>query len=179
MIEMNTRKPIRQTRRIAERPRLNAALTLPLALLAALAVAVSTAPRAQGNSHLQAHSAGALNVTDTGHLHYVRESHGQLIDEGAATGTVPGNVRVSFDLGATVAANFTIYTHNGAIIGHGTGTLHKSKSRSDVYISFAGTLTVSHGTGHYTHAHGTGGFYGTLDRHNYAVTIQTTGTLAY
>jgi hypothetical protein len=148
-------------------------------MIVALAAAIGITPSAQGDSHAGARIASALNVTDTAHLRYVREADGLLIDEGAATGTVPGNVRVGFDLGTTVAANFTISTHDGSIIGHGTGTLHKSTSRSDVYISFAGTLTVSHGTGRYTHAHGTGGFYGTLDRHNYAVTIQTTGTLTY
>jgi hypothetical protein len=150
-----------------------------LVLIVAFAAAVSIVASARGDSHAKARSASALNVTDTAHLHYVREADGLLIDEGAATGTVPGNVRVGFDLGTTVAANFTISTHDGSIIGHGTGILHKSTSRSDVYISFAGTLTVSHGTGRYTHAHGTGDIYGTLDRHNYAVTIQTTGTLTY
>ena len=48
-----------------------------------------------------------------------------------------------------------------------------------MYLSFGGTLTVTHGTGRYAHAHGQGGFYGTIDRKNYAVTIQTTGTLYY
>jgi hypothetical protein len=172
-------QPTKQATRVAWRPRPNRGPTVLLVLIVALATAAGITPSAQGDSHTKARIASALNVTDTAHLHYVREADGLLIDEGTATGTVPGNVRVGFDLGTTVAANFTISTHQGSIIGHGTGTLHKSTNRSDVYISFAGTLTVSHGTGHYTHAHGTGGFYGTLDRHNYAVTIQTTGTLTY
>lgn len=174
---MNSSSSIRQARRTLTRPRPTPRSCVPaIALLAALMTS-TISNNAQGDPRAQA--ARALNVNDTAHLHYVKESDAQLIDEGAATGTVPGTVRVSFDVGATVAATFTIYTHGGSIVGHGSGALHTSKSRSDVYVSFGGTLTVTHGTGRYAHAHGTGGFYGTVDRKNYAATIQTTGTLSY
>ena len=129
------------------------------------------------------HTARELRVTDTAHLHYVKESGSQIIDEGEATGTLPADVRVSFNVGVTVEATFTISDahdpHAWSITGHGTGELHKNKSKSDVYVSFGGTMAVAHGTGRYAHAHGTGGFYGVIDRSNFAVTIQTTGTLAY
>jgi hypothetical protein len=128
---------------------------------------------------MTAHTARQLNVTDTAHLHYVKESGSQIIDEGTAMGTLLGTVRVSFNVGVTVEAAFTIYAHGGSIIGHGSGELHTNKSKSDVYVSFGGTMAVAHGTGRYAHAHGTGGFYGVIDRSNYAVTIQTTGTLSY
>lgn len=131
---------------------------------------------------MTAHTARQLRVTDTAHLHYVKESGSQIIDEGEATGTLPGDVRVSFNVGVTVEATFTIseaHTHAWSITGHGTGELHENKSKSDVYVSFGGTMAVVHGTGRYAHAHGTGGFYGVIDRRNYAVTIQTTGTLSY
>ncbi|MCW3018869.1 MAG: hypothetical protein JWN10_1177 [Solirubrobacterales bacterium] len=174
---MNSGPSIRQARRTLTRPRPTPRSCVPaIALLAALMTS-TISNNAQGDP--RARAARALNVNDTAHLHYVKESDAQLIDEGAATGTVPGTVRVSFDVGATVAATFTIYTHGGSIVGHGSGALHTSKSRSDVYVSFGGTLTVTHGTGRYAHAHGTGGFYGTVDRKNYAATIQTTGTLSY
>jgi hypothetical protein len=128
-----------------------------------------------------AHAARALNITDTAHLHHAKESGVMLVDEGEATGQLPGKVRVEFNVGATVYANFTFYTRNGDLMGHGSGTLHESSSsgHSTVWVSFAGTMTVSHGTGRYTHAHGHGGFYGIFDRHNYEATIQTTGTLDY
>jgi hypothetical protein len=151
---------------------------LAVALLTALMAVTIVTSNAQSAS-TPAHLATALKVDDTAHLHYVKESDAQLIDEGPAAGTVHGTVRVGFNIGATVAASFAIDTHEGAIIGHGTGTLHRSNSPSDVYLSFGGTLTVTHGTGRYAHAHGQGGFYGTIDRKNYAVTIQTTGTLYY
>jgi hypothetical protein len=152
---------------------------LPAALLATLVAAAIVSATAQGEDRPRAHAGSTLNVTDTAHLHFLRESGSQLIDEGAATGTLPGTVRVSFDVGATMTAAFTIYTHGGSLVGHGSGVLHKSKSQSDVYVSFGGSMTVSHGTGRYAHAHGQGGFYGVIDRNNYAVTIQTTGSLSY
>jgi hypothetical protein len=145
-----------------------------MVFLAAL-VTAPIAGSAQGAS--RARAARSLNVIDTAHLHNVKSS--QLVDEGTATGTLPGTVRVSFSLGATVEASFTIYGHGWSIVGHGSGLLHRNKSKSNAYMSFAGTMTVSHGTGRYAHAHGHGGFYGVLDRTNYAATIQTTGTLTY
>jgi hypothetical protein len=124
-----------------------------------------------------AHTARALNITDTAHLHFVRETAGSvLIDEGKATGGLPGVVKVGFEVGATVKASFTLSSRHGALIG---SALAKPHSSGGEYSSFAGTLTITHGTGRYAHAHGHGGFYGTINRGNDAVTVQTTGTLAY
>jgi hypothetical protein len=158
-------------------------LTAAGIILGALTLALSPVAAATAHRSIRpAHIARALNVTDTAHLRYVRESNSMLVDEGTATGGLPGKVRVQFDVGATVKATFTITTSNGAIIGSGSGTLSEHKhepGHTNVYASFGGKMTVSHGTGRYTHAHGTGGFYGVINRRNYAVTIQTTGTLSY
>jgi hypothetical protein len=152
-----------------------ASMLLAVALIVLGACQVATA----ASRTATAHTARALSVTDTAHLHYVKESSSQLIDEGAATGTLPGTVRISFNVGVTVEAAFTIYTRGGSIIGRGSGVLHKNKNQNDVYVSFGGKMAVAHGTGRYAHAHGTGGFYGVIDRNNYSITIQTTGTLSY
>ena len=124
-----------------------------------------------------AHTARALNITDTAHLRFLRETAGSvLIDEGKATGGLPGVVKVGFEVGATVKASFTLSSRYGKLIGSGFAKPHSSGSE---YTSFAGTLTITHGTGRYAHAHGHGGFYGVINRGNDAVTVQTTGTLAY
>jgi hypothetical protein len=123
----------------------------------------------------RAHAADVLNATDTAHLHYVSSSGSLLFDEGKATGTLPGSMRVHLDLGTTFTGTFTIYASGGSIEGHGSATPHGSGT----YESFAGTITVTGGTGRYAHAHGRGGLYGTFDRDNYALVIKTTGSLTY
>jgi hypothetical protein len=123
-----------------------------------------------------AHAARTLNATDTAHLHYIHSSGSLLCEEGSATGTLPGSMSAHVNIGPTLSGNFTIYVHGGGTIkGHGTATPHGSGT----YESFAGSLTVTGGTGRYTHAHGHAGLYGTFDRKTYALLIQTTGRLAY
>jgi hypothetical protein len=125
----------------------------------------------------RAHAARALNITDTAHLHFVRETASStLIEEGKATGGLPGTVKVVFEVGATVKASFMLFGNHGALIGRGLAKPHSSGGE---YSSFAGTLTITHGTARYARAHGQGGFYGTINRDNDAVTVQTTGALAY
>ena len=119
--------------------------------------------------------ASTLKATDTAHLRYVSASGALLLEKGAATGTLPGSMTVHMDVGATFTGSFTIVTKYGSILGHGTATPHGSGA----YESFAGSLTVTGGTGRYRHAHGSGGLYGTFDRGNYALVIQTNGTLSY
>lgn len=161
-------------------------ISYTLGLLAAAAALTATAGAAAtpvraaqggatpGNA---AHTARALNITDTAHLRFVRETAGSvLIDEGKAAGGLPGTVKVGFEVNATVKASFTLSTRHGSLIGSGVAKPHSS---GNDYSSFAGTLTITHGTGRYAHAHGQGGFYGVIDRSNDAVTVQTTGTLAY
>jgi hypothetical protein len=143
---------------------------------AAPASALAAGPLRAAQSR-RAHAARALNITDTAHLHFVRETASStLIDEGKATGGLPGVVKVGFEVGATVRASFKLSSRYGALIGSGLAKPHSSGGE---YSSFAGTLTITHGTGRYAHAHGQGGFYGTINRGNDAVTVQTTGTLAY
>jgi hypothetical protein len=124
---------------------------------------------------VRAHAAHVLKASDTAHLHYVSASGSLLFDEGRASGTLPGRMRVHLNLGTTFSGSFTIYTSGGSIEGHGSATPHGSGT----YESFSGTLTVTGGTGRYVHAHGRGGLYGTFDRNNYALVIKTTGDLAY
>jgi hypothetical protein len=144
---------------------------------AALAVVLftGTLPSATAARGL-ARAARTLNITDRARLHYNKEVGSSLVDEGQATGGLAGKVSVRFNVAATsVSASFTIHAPGGSIIGHGSGALHGV----GVTVSFGGTMTVTSGTGRYAHAHGHGGFYGVINRRNYAATIQTTGTLSY
>lgn len=123
-----------------------------------------------------ARTARVLNVKDEGHLHLVSESGSLLVEEGPAVGTVPGTVKVRFNIGAVISAYFTIYARGGgSITGHGSGTLHSTSA----YSTFGGALSVSHGSGRFARAHGTGGLYGAINRRTYALTVQTIGKLYY
>lgn len=146
-----------------------------LALLALALPALTAATAAGGQSPPRAHAARTLNVTDTAHLRYRRSSGSYLIEEGPATGGLPGTVKVRFYVGATVAATFTIYTRGGELSGHGSGRLHSS----GLFASFGGSMVVTAGTGRYANARGRGGFYGVINRRTYALTVQTTGKLSY
>jgi hypothetical protein len=135
----------------------------------ALTASASAAPRA--------HAAHSVRTTDTAHLNYneERSSGSWLYEEGAAGGTLPGNMRANCNITATLTANFTIYVHGGTINGHASAAVHGS----GLYQSFGGYLEARGGTGRYAHAHGRGGFYGVLNRNTYNMTVQTTGTLSY
>ena len=149
-----------------------------LSLATAVALLASGAAGAQALPQVlpTARAAHAVDVKDEGHLHSVRTSGSELLEEGQITGTIPGRVRVSFNIGPTVSATFAIYpTSGGSISGHGSGALHST----GVYSTFGGTLQVTRGTGRYAHARGHGGLYGAINRKTYALTVQTVGTLYY
>jgi hypothetical protein len=143
------------------------------ALLAAGSVEARTA-----NGPSAMYAARTLRATDTAHLHKVSVSGSLLIEEGKATGTLPGKMRASVIVSATISGTFTITIHGvGTIKGHGEATPHGSGQ----YESFKGSIVVTGGTGRYAHAHGETKLYGTIDRESegYPLVIQTTGTLSY
>jgi hypothetical protein len=119
--------------------------------------------------------ARSLEVTDTARLKLVHHSGEYITEEGQATGTLPGHVKLLLEVGPTVVARFTIQGAGGSISGVGSG---RPKGHPEE-PSFAGTMKVSHGTGRYSLAHGTGGFYGTLNRRTFKMVVQTTGALDY
>lgn len=148
------------------------------ALLAASACAALTTGSAAALASSRpptARAAHALSATDTAKLHYVSAAGSELLEQGKATGTIPGSMRAQVEIGATISGNFTIYTRGGSIKGHGVASPHGG----GVYESFAGSVTVTGGTGRFVHAHGKTGLYGTFNRDTYALTIQTTGTLSF
>jgi hypothetical protein len=146
-------------------------------LLATLAAAPSAGSthRAIGSS---THAQHKLDATDTAHMHFIPDaSYGStIVEEGYATGALPGRIRAHLNVSASVRASFTIYVKGGGTVsGKGSGRL-KGRAADP---SFGGVMTVSHGTGRFASAHGRGNVYGTLNRSTLAMTVQTTGTLYY
>jgi hypothetical protein len=123
-----------------------------------------------------ASAAHVLNVKDEGHLRSVSSSGSELLEEGRVAGTIPGKLKVSFNIGATISAKFTIYANGGgSISGHGGGALHST----GVYASFGGSLAVTGGSGRYAHAHGSGNLSGAVNRKSYALSVKAVGKLSY
>lgn len=122
-----------------------------------------------------AHASHALRASDEAHLRYISAEGSTLYETGRAAGTLPGAMRVHMRIAATFSGNFTINAAGGSISGHGTATPHGA----GVYESFSGSLTVTGGSGRYSHAGGTARLYGTFNRNTYSLLIQTQGTLRY
>jgi hypothetical protein len=116
-----------------------------------------------------------MAATDTAHLHLVSSQGSSLLEQGSASGTLPGRVKVRFDVGPTVTASFAIYTKDGALQGHGAGKLRSA----GLYATFGGWLHITGGTGRYAHARGSGGLYGAINRNTDALTVQTTGKFSF
>jgi hypothetical protein len=146
------------------------ALTVGAATLAGVGTSGAAGPLARA-----AHS---VSVRDEGRLKLVKASGSVLTDEGPATGTVPGRVRVRFIYNGdpSVSAQITIYGHAGTILAHGSGRLSNPTSSSP---SFKGTLAISGGSGRYASARGGGEMFGVFYRRSYAITVQTRGVLHY
>lgn len=125
-----------------------------------------------------ARASGVRTVRDEGRLRYSHSAGNTIVDEGRATGTLPGSVRVRFtyDGEPTVTASFTIWGRGWSINGHGTGRLSNPTSVSP---SFRGRLTLTGGSGRYAHAHGSGELFGVYYRRSYDLTVQTIGTIDY
>jgi hypothetical protein len=158
----------------ASRPRTPRAWSVIAAV--ALGLLGLASVRAAQASSAPARAARTLNVTDEARLHLTGTQGEVLLEEGPAKGALAGTVKVRFTVGATVSGSFTIYPRGGgSISGHGTARLHSTGT----YASFGGSMSVSHGTGRYAHAHGRGGFYGVVNRHDNSLTVQTTGRLSY
>lgn len=139
--------------------------------------ALGAPPRAHAAAPARAHTARTISVSDTGRLHLANpNSSGEtLIEEGKATGTLPGSVRASLTVGTnTVRVAFTLYLHGGTIMGHGTASFNPGKGE---YASFGGSIVVRHGSGHYAHATGTGRVYGSINRNTDDATVQVIGQL--
>ncbi len=144
-------------------------------IVSALTILAAGPLPANATSGQAAHLARALRATDTAYLQRIKRPGSGLIEEGTAHGTLPGTMHAVLYLGGTFTATFTIYLHGGTITGNGKAAPHGT----GIYESFAGTLTVTGGSGIYRHASGRAGLYGTFNRRTYALVVQTTGALSY
>jgi hypothetical protein len=144
---------------------------------AAAMLLVMLLPQAGRATRPLARTSKTLNATDTAHLKYnAKLSEGAtLIEEGSATGSLPGKMNARLKVEGTFSGTFVLSTRGGTLKGRGLA----KPSGSGRYESFRGSLVVTGGTGRFAHAHGTAGLFGVFDRVKYQVTVQTTGSISY
>jgi hypothetical protein len=152
--------------------------SLSLLALGAVTASVVTASAWGRSGGARADVARVLNVRDEGRLHYIKSSGSVIIDEGRASGTFPGSVKVrfSYDGEPEVSAAFTISGPGGSISARGTARLSNPTALSP---SFHGTMTITGGSGRYAHIHGGGELFGVYYRRSYGLTVQAIGKLPY
>lgn len=145
------------------------------ALSAGLLAGMSIPAQAAGPDAYAAHS---LTVKDEAKLHFVKSSGSTLSDEGPATGTIPGKVKLVFTYtgSPSVSSQLTIYGSSGSIRVRASGKL---SSPTNPKPSFKGALTIVGGSGRFSHAHGSGTLYGVFNRRTYAMVVQAEGTIHY
>ncbi len=162
---------IRMARRSGGFPR---RVGLPLAAVGAVGTLALSGVAAAGGTET-ARAARAEQLTITAHLRYRNAKGSFLIEEGSASGALPGTIKARIRVRADITGSFTLYTRGGSISGRGSGVLHESGA----YASFGGTLKILGGTGRYAHARGNGGLYGVYNRETLGFTIKTTGRLYF
>lgn len=142
--------------------------------LAAAAGALALAVGVAGASGSTAHTARTVTLNDTGYLHKTSKHGFNLYESGSTSGSISGAISLHLDVISTnkVTAELTVYPKGGSISGKATGSYRTNGGTA----SFSGTLSITHGTGGYSHAHGSGiGFSGTIRRSNDSVTVHVNG----
>ncbi len=150
-------------------------LALPLA--AAFASTLGPATGALGRADLPASAASTIALRESGRLHLLSKHGFTLYEQGPAAGTVSGTIYVRLQIVSTshVTAEVSISPRGGTISGTASASYHRGHSSA----SFAGFLSITRGTGNYSHAHGSHlSFTGTIQRSNDAIDTSVVGTVS-
>jgi hypothetical protein len=149
-----------------------------LLAIGALDVALTSARDAATREPI-ARAAKMVSVRDKSELHLVRADGETLMEEGSATGTLPGTVKIRLNIdaaGGTARASFTLYLHDGTLSGQSSG---RANGGHGGWESFNGTMRLTHGTRRYAHASGSGNMYGAIFRRTDKLIVQEYGRLRY
>ncbi len=145
-----------------------AALLISSTLGSAIAPASASSARAARTSTLN----------ETGHLHLTSKHNFTLNEQGTATGTARGTIYVHLTLvsSSRAKAEVNIYPRGGSILGYATASYRRNGSTA----TFSGTLSITHGSGSYSHIRGTGlSFSGVIQESNKdAITVHVSGRVS-
>lgn len=102
-----------------------------------------------------------------------RGSSTTISEHGNGWGSFHCHVYITLTLhGTLVSATYHAYPHGGELAGTAKARIH---SASHAYASFSGTIWLHGGRGSFAQASGRAGFYGTIDRHTYAMRVHIAG----
>ena len=124
-----------------------------------------------------AHMARLVSLNESGRLHLTSKHGFTLNEQGSTTGTIGGAIYIHLHLvsNSEVTSEVNIYPRGGSLSGAGTASYHVNGA----FASFAGSLSLTRGTGSYSHAHASKlRFTGTIQRRGDAVTVQLSGPLS-
>jgi hypothetical protein len=136
-------------------------------LLASMSTAGASAARA----------AKTLALSETASLRLTSHHNFTLNERGSASGTIKGTIYIHLTLASTnrVSAEVNIYPSGGSLSGSASASYRVAGPTA----SFSGSMTVTHGSGRYAHAHGSGlSFSGTIRRSDDAITVRLGGQIS-
>jgi hypothetical protein len=140
----------------------------------------SRIPRSYGEgSHVPvATPASALYVKEIARLLPVGSVGTRVKEKGHCAGTLNGAVSSNLVIsGSHISGTFVLTTRNGRIDGHTSATVVGQAAVP--VVRFAGSLSVTGGSGSYARATGHVSIKGTIRRRNYELLEEVAGTLHY
>jgi hypothetical protein len=149
-----------------------------LGVCALMGVISVAAPQAFGSKTGEARSVSARTITlnESGRLRLTSKRSFTLNEKGNVTGTIKGVIYIHLHVVSInhVTAEINIYPVGGSLTGSASASYHSAGATA----SFAGTMSITRGSGSFAHARGSGlSFSGTVERANDAVTVRLSGRL--
>lgn len=144
--------------------------------VAVCALALGAGGAAGSTGSPPARAARTVSLNESGNLHLTSHHGFHLNEQGTASGTIRGTIYIHLNVTSTnrVTAEVNIYPSNGSLTGYGTARYRSNGGQA----TFSGTLSISRGTGSYSHAHASGlSFSGTIQRSNDATKVRVSGPL--
>jgi hypothetical protein len=156
---------------------------VPITLFTLVAAATLAAPASGGASGAKpryasgpsASSARAISLDERANLHLTSKRGFTLNEQGPATGTFKGAIYVHLKIVSTkkVTAEVNIYPSSGGSISSSASAAYRREGATG---RFSGSLSITRGSGAYSHASGSGlSFSGTIAKSNDAITVRVSG----
>jgi hypothetical protein len=117
-------------------------------------------------------------VSMEAHFHRVGPGGTEIVEKGTVTGTYPGpaTTHLVFN-GNKMTGNFSLRTTGGTMVGRTNASVVGSSARP--VVDYAGTVTITGGSGRFRTASGTLRMTGTMRRINNAVYEKSTGQIDF